>query len=80
MVMGPAGWKRQRRVTVLTVYRVVKGTATAAEERSAWMQQWLLLRMQGRNEEPRAALPKDLREILWEHNATAYIVVGDLNS
>lgn len=61
--MGRWSWiqltgKIKQQLTIITPYQVVCNTANSADERSARMQQWLLLWLKDRNEDPRIAFWK----------------------
>jgi hypothetical protein len=74
--------KNGRRVTIVTVYQVCKQTVERAGPKTAFMQQWHLLRRAGtKDPNPRQSFCKDLDAFLTPLQAAGdeLLVMGDLN-
>ena len=74
--------KNGRRVTIVTVYQVCKQSVTTAGAKTAYMQQWNLLRRAGQDDpNPRKSFCKDLDAFLTPLQAAGdeLLVMGDLN-
>ena len=74
--------KNGRRVTIVTVYQVCKQSVTTAGAKTAYMQQWNLLRRAGQDDpNPRKSFCNDLDAFLTPLQAAGdeLLVMGDLN-